>query len=324
MYPLVSILIPTYNREGIIEETISSAIAQDYPNIEFVVVDNASTDNTWDVVTRLSQQDNRIKCFRNERNLGPVRNWKKCIGEASGEYGKILWSDDLIAPSFVSKTMPFIVDDESVAFVYSGVEIFSENSNKKQSCYFINETGKYPSFEFIDGLILSDMTLSNRYPVSPGCSIFRMKDLEKNLLIDVPNKVGSDFSMHAIGNDALLFLLTANQYDNYGFINEKLSFFRSHLGSISVESAKTGKLILMYDLAKSFFVENYRQEIAGKHNANVSLHLKDYSYAKSIGLKGLKDFYFEKNCAYSIDYKYMFKQYLKAVFKKINIFRFLA
>ena len=88
--PLASILIPVYNRAGLIEATIRSALAQSYDPIEVVVVDNASTDATWEVLQRLALEDPRLRIFRNETNLGPVRNWRACAEHARGHYAKIL------------------------------------------------------------------------------------------------------------------------------------------------------------------------------------------------------------------------------------------
>jgi len=107
--------------------------------------------------------------------------------------------------------------------------------------------------------------------------------LKKNLLIDIPNKVNSDFSMHAIGNDLLIFLLTANQYKNFAFINEKLSFFRAHEGSISIQS-DDGKLPIHYNLASSYFVENYREDLIYKMNTKIWLFIKRYSLGTIISL----------------------------------------
>lgn len=146
MNKLVSILIPVCNRENLIKETVQSALSQTYKNIEIIVVDNQSTDNTWEVLKKLASKDERIKIFQNNTNIGPVRNWKRCIDEANGEYGKILWSDNLIANEFLEKTVPYL-EDENVGFVFTGTEIFVDGMDKKTSHYFIGESGIYESEE---------------------------------------------------------------------------------------------------------------------------------------------------------------------------------
>lgn len=285
MNKLVSILIPAYNRENLIEETVQSALNQTYKNIEVVVVDNQSTDNTWEVLQKLASQDERIKIFQNEINIGPVRNWKRCIDEASGEYGKILWSDDLIAPDFLEKTVPYL-ENKDVGFVYTGTEIFVDGTDKKTSHYFIGESGIYESERYINGVLFD-----RNYPVSPGCALFRLKDLKKNLLVDIPNKVNSDFAMHAIGNDLLIFLLTAYQYKNFAFVNEKLSLFRAHEGSISIQS-NNGKLPLHYNLASAYFVENYRRDLINKLNTKLWFSIRrNNAGSKIYSLNKIENYY---------------------------------
>ena len=303
---LVSILIPVYNRENLIEETVRSALNQTYKNIEIIVVDNKSTDNTWDVLQKLSSQDERIKIFQNDTNIGPVRNWKRCVDEAVGEYGKILWSDDLIAPEFLEKTVPYL-ENEDVGFVFTGTEIFIEGADKKSSHYFIGESGIYESEKYINGVLFN-----GNYPVSPGCALFRLKDLKKNLLVNIPNKVNSDFSMHAIGNDLLIFLLTAHQYKKFAFVNEKLSFFRAHEGSISIQS-NDGKLPLHYNLASAYFVEKYREDLIKKQNVILWALLKVYkNSSKKYNIYKISDFYM-KNKDYSLDYIFLFKKIIRKI-----------
>ena len=304
----VSLLIPVYNREDLIGQTLNSAIDQTYDNIEIIVVDNASTDNTWEVIQRYEKQDGRIKAFRNNINIGPVKNWRKCLDYATGEYAKILWSDDLIAPDFIEKTIPWI-EHENVGFVFTGTEIFYDTSDKKIDVYFIGKSGIYNSEKYINGALFE-----GNYPVSPGCALFRLVNLKENLIIDVPNKVNSDFAMHAIGNDLLIFLLTANQYSKFAFVNEKLSFFRAHERSISIQS-NNGKLPLHYGLAKSYFVENYRRDLIKKMNTDIWIYLKIFTNtAKKYKLEKIENFYIN-NTEFNIDIIALMDIFIK-LFKK--------
>lgn len=284
MKDLVSILIPVYNRESIIDQTIQSALDQTYDNIEIVIVDNASSDNTWKIIQAFSSKDHRIRVFRNESNIGPVRNWLRCVEEASGEYGKILWSDDLIDPDFIARTLPLLGCE--VGFVYSGVNVFKgDNPSNAETSYLLPKSGLYPSSMYIEKAIFG-----RRMPFSPGCAIFRMSDIESNLWLQVPNKVASDFSMHAIGNDLLLFLLTAKDYKYFGHIAEPLSFFREHEGSISVSSSN-GKIPLHYSMVKAYFVENFFTSSKSCLAAHIKLLLWRYKDAKIYGLDDVDDFF---------------------------------
>ncbi len=256
--PLVSILIPVYNRESLIGETIKSALNQTITDIEIIIVDNASTDRTWEVCKSFAEKDSRIRIFRNETNVGPVPNWKRCVDEARGKYAKILWSDDLIHPSFLEKTISFFDDKIDVGFVYSGTEIFNNNKEIIHKFYFIGESGYYKTSNYLNSMLFEDQYpyIGGNYPVSPGCAIFRLKDLKQSLVIDIPNEIGSDFSQHAIGNDLLIFLVIANRYKYFGFINESLSYFRLHEDSITISTNKQ-KIFLMYNLARLYFAKTY-------------------------------------------------------------------
>ena len=120
----VSILIPTYNREKIILETLNSAVNQTYKNIEVIVVDNKSTDNSYKIIKDFAKSHPNVKVYQNDTNIGPVRNWRRCMDYATGEYAKILWSDDLIAPDFIEKTLPWLADNDDIAFVCTGIQYF--------------------------------------------------------------------------------------------------------------------------------------------------------------------------------------------------------
>ncbi len=307
----ISILIPVYNQEEFIEDTVASAVNQTYKNIEIVVIDNQSTDTTWEKLNCLAKTDPRIRLFRNETNIGPVKNWKRCIEEATGTFGKILWSDDLIAPDFLEKTIGFFQNND-LGFVFTGTEIFYEKSSKKTDSYFIGDTGIYNCDQYIEGALFDE-----DYPASPGCALFRLTDLNRNLLVDIPNTTGSDFSMHAIGNDLLIFLLTAHQYRTFGFVNEKLSFFRAHQNSITLRSSD-GKLLLHRDIVKAFFAETYRKDLIPRLNAVILLHLFRSPDKKIYHLNSLQDFYL-KNDNFTISWGWLIRTKIRG--KVISLFR---
>jgi glycosyltransferase involved in cell wall biosynthesis len=306
----VSILIPVYNRKDIILETLQSATEQTYTNKEIIVVDNKSTDDTFKIIKDFSLSHGNVKVYQNEKNIGPVKNWRKCLEYASGEYGKILWSDDLIAPDFLEKTVPYL-EQKDVGFVYSPAEIFGPGIMQPKVCYDLGRTGVYPSDKFIQGSLYG-----GAFPVSPGCALFRIEDLRNNLLVDIPNKVGSDFSQHAIGNDVLLFLKTAAQYDKFAFVKETKAFFRAHSGSIT-SSSNSGKIPLFYALAKAYFLENSIADKKSIEKFNGWLLCLLYRYkTNKYNFKEISDFYL-KNKNYSVDYFFLFSKVIKKIIREI-------
>lgn len=304
--PLVSIIIPAFNREDFIDQTVKSAIEQTYDNIEIIIVDNCSNDNTYNIVNSLKNKDQRIKLFRNKENIGPVKNWLKCVDIAKGEFIKILWSDDLISKYYVTNTLKLF--KENVGFVYTSVLNFQEKPNDELPSKKKATTGIYKSNIFIEG-ILKDYD----FPFSPGCAIFRAKDIRKNLLLKIPTKYKSDFSSHAIGNDLLLYLITLCDYEKFGYVNENLSYFRSHKDSISIKTSKA-KLIFNYDLIKCFFVEKYYPEMTKYISAKVALRMIKFRYKEKFGVNGINDFFFNK---VSIDFKIVLSILTSKLFRKL-------
>lgn len=122
-YPKVSVLIPTYNRAKYLEECLNSVLMQDYTNLEIIISDNASTDNTPEVV-RKYLSDKRLRYYRNEVNVGIIPNWKKLLYEyASGEYGKLICDDDyLLDREHIRKSIDLILSKNVDVVLCGGVQ----------------------------------------------------------------------------------------------------------------------------------------------------------------------------------------------------------
>lgn len=290
MSPKVSILIPTYNREHILKSTIECALAQDYDNFEIIISDNKSTNNSWAIMQEYASKHPQVKVFQNAENLGAVRNWIECAKHATGEYVKILWSDDLIAKNFLSVCIPKFND--KVGFVYTATELFEDQTGTNDIYYRIGETGEYDSSVFIEGK-LSGLD----FPSSPGCAVFRRQDLLDHLLFDVPVSKGVNITAKAVGNDLLIFLLTAQKYPKIVFVNEILSFFRVHKNSITI-SSKKGELVFMYQLAESFFAEKYGLSAKGFKNFHGKLWLSLLLFKGTFGISKVSDFYKNKSVGF--------------------------
>jgi glycosyltransferase involved in cell wall biosynthesis len=107
--PLVTIGIPVRNGARFIRDALDSAIAQDYPQLEILVSDNASTDETRAIVQDYAQRDPRIRYWRNPTNIGLVPNFGRVLAEARGEYFTWLACDDILSyRNYVTKTVAFL------------------------------------------------------------------------------------------------------------------------------------------------------------------------------------------------------------------------
>jgi len=253
--PKISILIPAYNSELYISEAIESAVNQDYDNLEIIAVDNCSTDRTYEILKNFASRHSNLRIYQNSENLGPVKNWQRCINLATGEYSKLLFSDDLIDKTFVSKTLPFLLNNSEVGFVFTHTKIFDEKISR--DAYLIGETGLYKSIDFITNSLIGGEL--GPLQVSPGNALFRTCDLKNNLIVKIPNNFNIDFEKNGMGNDLLILLLTAVQYKYFAFINEALSYFRDHSGCLTL-SLGNYQCDFNYSISRAFFLDKYFQD----------------------------------------------------------------
>ena len=100
--PLVSVGIPTYNRLPRLQRAVASVLAQDYPNLELVVSDNASTDGTEAWLAELAEAHPNVVVHRNPANIGPTRNFNQARDASRGDLLLWLGDDDVIEPGYVS------------------------------------------------------------------------------------------------------------------------------------------------------------------------------------------------------------------------------
>lgn len=115
MGPLVSVLIPTCNRPTLLLKAINSALLQSYKNIEVVVSDNSSSTETEEMVSQIL--DARLVYSKNEKNIGPILNWRKALEIASGKYCVVLPDDDYLLNPFYLEDAVTIAEQHAVQLV---------------------------------------------------------------------------------------------------------------------------------------------------------------------------------------------------------------
>jgi len=125
--PLVTIAIPTYNRAEYLAQALESAIKQTYQNIEIIVSDNCSTDNTEIVVKKFN--DPRVRYFKQKENMGPDPNWNFCLQQAKGIFFVLLQDDDAIDNQFVDVCMKAANYSTDIGIIRTGTrEIDSDGT----------------------------------------------------------------------------------------------------------------------------------------------------------------------------------------------------
>lgn len=170
--PKVSVCIPTYNNADTLAQAIESALNQSFEVYEVIITDNASNDNTEQVVN--SFDDGRISYFRNTKNIGMVGNWNRCFDLSKGQYVLILHADDVLHPK--------IIEYELKVFEHTknNLAIVATNATKvegKKTAFFPEISGE-PVFSIFNPEDIGDFVI--KYRALPCSSVlFDKQKMEK-------------------------------------------------------------------------------------------------------------------------------------------------
>lgn len=175
----VSFCIPVYNGEKFVAQTIGSILNQNYENIEIIVVDDASSDNTLEVVKKF--KDKGIRLVKNKKNLGMVGNWNRCVSLAKGEYLKLLMADDILVPQSLHKEIFVLDNNPNVGICYGYVRPVDEKGKLLNTPEWNSKTYQlYSKDTLVSGDDCLRMYLNSTWKVGlPSASLVRRRCFEK-------------------------------------------------------------------------------------------------------------------------------------------------
>jgi glycosyltransferase involved in cell wall biosynthesis len=124
--PLVSIVTPSFNQAQFLERTIQSVLAQDYPRIEYIVVDGGSTDGSLEIIKKYQS---RIAWWVSEQDKGQTDAINKGFNRANGEILAWINSDDSYHPGAVTAAVKYLLENPDVAMVYADCDFIDENDS---------------------------------------------------------------------------------------------------------------------------------------------------------------------------------------------------
>lgn len=187
MNPLVSICIPSYNSGKYIKTTVLSCLAQTYLNIEIVVSDDCSTDNTIEVLESIC--DNRIRVIKHSSNQGLTRNWNASVESAKGEYIKLLCADDVISSSCIEVQLDALISNDGISLVSCNSSVIDSDSKILFKRRNINKRGRNNGkFAIIRSCLFGTNLIGE-----PMVGMFRKKDFDSSGKFDGDNPYLIDF-----------------------------------------------------------------------------------------------------------------------------------
>lgn len=165
MNPLVSIIIACHNASAYIDECLESLVNQTYQNVEIIICDDASSDDSWRILQKWYAKDKRMLLLRNEKNFGAGYARNKCLEVASGDFHMIQDIDDYSSPKRVETLLDCLLNEPDISFVSSMMYPFDENGSRID-IKFKGKIKEYPTkWDFLWVLPFSHATTMFRQEV---------------------------------------------------------------------------------------------------------------------------------------------------------------
>jgi glycosyltransferase involved in cell wall biosynthesis len=219
-FPLVSVIAVCYNHERFVEQTLQSVLNQTYSNIEIIVVDDASTDNSVKEIKKFINKFPKTQFIKQHENIGNCKAFNKGLALAKGEYIIDLATDDILLKDRVEKGVKALVKcGQEYGVNFTNATIIDEQSIIHQHFYPIDQSGK-AKISVSEGEIYSKLVA--RYFICPPTMMTRREVFEK--------LNGYDESLAYEDFD---FWVRSSRYFKYCFTDEVLVQRRVVSGSLS-------------------------------------------------------------------------------------------
>jgi glycosyltransferase involved in cell wall biosynthesis len=252
--PLVSICVLSYNHARYLPETLDSALAQTYPNVEIVVVDDGSTDDSLAIARDYEARfPDRVKVYThpNNENRGISQTINLATNSSTGSYWSVLGSDDILYPDKIEKQTAFLDAHPELGFVYCYVDYMDFEGKKIPGRLGKDITSEPES--------LKTMIMENYIP---AMAIMARREAIARVGDHDPDLIYSDWDF---------WVRLVSLYKG-GFIAESLSLYRVHSNNVSVGTPRATQMSHIRDLYskllqhvdKGLLNESYREIIEGQ------------------------------------------------------------
>ena len=226
-HPKVSVCIPTYNETNLLKIAIESVLKQNFNDYELIIVDDASTDNTEEIVKSFATP--KIRYYKNEKNLGLVGNWNKCLEYVKGDYIKFLCHDDYLRKDSLEKIVNVFREYEKVGIVFNAGQMINQDND------YIGVHRQYKENRYFNGKqLVVETVIKGNFIGGPSSVTVKKEAFDRLGLFTDELKFGCDQEM---------WVRVLMHYDGY-YIDDTLSFIRIHKRSETSRLQKEGVTVL--------------------------------------------------------------------------------
>lgn len=230
-YPLVSVIIPNYNHSLYLPERIESVLNQTYQNLEIIILDDCSPDNSRKIINSYRNHPKVSAIVLNETNSGSTfKQWQKGFDLSKGDYIWIAESDDSMNSKFLSDLIPEIIKDKSISLAFVNSEFINSESHIINSNPDIDDTCK-KVFTLHNGLdFIHDKMLYHNRIYNASAVLFKKKSLQN---------IDSEYLNYRFCGD-WVFWIEIMRTGNVLWLHKKYNRFRKHLNKVSTKADLEG------------------------------------------------------------------------------------
>lgn len=234
--------MPVYNAGEFLSEAVKSILSQTYRNLEFVIVDDASEDSSWQIIQKFSRKHKQIKIYRNPRNLGVSETVKKAIALARGEFLARMDADDIALPKRLEKQVNYLLNHKETVAVGG-------------QCLLINKNG--------------DVVGEKNFPTSFSDIykyIYKFIPLQQPTLMIARHRLPKQFEYYRDGMDTaeeveLLFKLF--RYGKVENLPDTVLMYRLHDKNTSLLDIRKTFLLTLLARIRGVFLYGYKPTLSG-------------------------------------------------------------
>lgn len=240
--PLISVVMPVYNAGDFLVEAIESILNQTYKNFEFIIVDDASTDNSWKILKKFAKKDKKIKLFQLEKNLGVSTTVKYAISRTKGKYLARMDADDIALPNRLEKQLNYLLTHKNTVAIGGQCQLIDKNGKKIGKKIFPTSYEKI--YEYI----------------------FKFIPLQQPTLMIARERLPKDFEFYQDGLNIaeeveLLFKLF--RYGKVENIKDYVLQYRLHDHNSSLINLKSTYFFTLYSRIMAIFKYGYKPSLSG-------------------------------------------------------------
>lgn len=247
--PLISIIMPVYNTAMYVDQAIESIIHQEYADVELILINDGSTDQSLSILEKWGSCDNRVKLFSQEnQGLSAARN--RGISLANGQYIYFMDSDDLLRADALSMCLDYC-EKKDLDFVYFDASVFADNSDSSILKDFNYSRQKMPAYTVFSGPDALQQQLHAEDFFSSACMYLIRKD--------VIDRNGFGFELGIVHEDELFTVLLYLSAARVAYIPEQ--FFQRRVRPDSIMTSR----LKLFNITCYFKVAQRLTEYGRKH-----------------------------------------------------------